>query len=83
MISDFAGDMKRFGESAKRFADALADMVTAACRVLRNGTVKVAKDAERMLVNVKATPNERRMMHNKRLRIREKYYNRDHVNMIV
>lgn len=50
--------------------------LVAARKALRNGIGKAAKDIEKWLVNMKATPNERRMMHNKRKRIRRKYYNR-------
>lgn len=55
------------------FAAACASAgLVAACKALRNGV----KDIEKHLVTMDATPNERRMMHHRKKRIRRKYYNR-------
>lgn len=56
-------------------ASASAGLV-AARKALRNGVRKATKVIEKWLVNRKATPNERRMMHHRKKRIRRKYYNR-------
>jgi hypothetical protein len=56
-------------------ASASASLV-AARKSLRNGVGRVMKDIEKWLVNMTATPNERRMMHHRKKRIRRKYYNR-------
>ena len=59
------------------FAAACANAgLIAACKALRNSAEKAVKDIEKCLVNMKATPNERRMMHHRKKRIRRKYYNR-------
>lgn len=54
----------------------LSEALLVACVHLRSGVQNCVKDIEKRLVNMKATPNERRMMHHRKKRIRRKYYNR-------
>lgn len=54
----------------------LSEALLVACVYLRSGVQNCVKDIEKWLVNMKATPNERRMMHHRKKRIRRKYYNR-------
>lgn len=54
----------------------LSEALLVACVHLRSGVQNCVKDIEKCLVNMKATPNERRMMHHRKKRIRRKYYNR-------
>lgn len=59
----------------------LSEALLVACVHLRSGVQNCVKDIEvkdieKWLVNMKATPNERRMMHHRKKRIRRKYYNR-------
>lgn len=62
-------------EAGERIADAGAGLV-AACRALNDGLEKAIKKVDELCVNIYATPNERRMMHHRKKRIRRKYYNR-------
>lgn len=62
-------------EAGERIAAAAAGMV-AACRALNDGLKKNIKKVDELRVNIHATPNERRMMHHRKKRIRRKYYNR-------
>jgi hypothetical protein len=54
----------------------LSEALLVACVHLRSGVQNRVKNIEKCLVNMKATPNERRMMHHRKKRIRRKYYNR-------
>lgn len=62
-------------EARERIAAAAAGLV-AACRALNDGLEKTIKKVDELRVNIYATPNERRMMHHRKKRIRRKYYNR-------
>lgn len=62
-------------EAGERIAAAGAGLV-AAYRALNDGLEKAIKKVDELCVNIYATPNERRMMHHRKKRIRRKYYNR-------
>ena len=62
-------------EAGERIAAAGAGLV-AAYRALIDGLEKAIKEVDKLGVNIYATPNERRMMHHRKKRIRRKYYNR-------
>lgn len=76
MNNEINHEMESIGKNLSIAACAMHAAVVSAAKVLKNGVSRLAKNVESMIVNMAATPNERRMMHNKRLRIRKKYYNR-------
>jgi len=77
MNDEIAKAANAFGEAMVYAARAYGEFASAVIKHLAQSVKSLVENVnEYYAIQKHATPNERRMMHNKRKRIRRKYYNR-------